>query len=511
MTAVSLAWVAVGLYVVLTVGLTVRGAMRTRSLSSFAVGNRDIPAFFVGLSLTAQLTSVATFVVNPGLIYQYGLAGLLGLGLSAGLGIILGLVFFSRRFRAMGESVQALTIPQWIGARYHSKGLRLFFGFVSFALVTFAVLIVLAVALVLGQLLQIHPKWLILAVVSFVFTYVMVGGVNTHAYTNAIQAMIMLVVALVLILSNLSMFWSGEGLMVELKTIQASLATVTNPSSLYFRNLFEVFVCNFLVGLAIVCQPHILSKTLYLKEDRQVKQYLTVAILAGLIFVGVMIVGLYARVLFDPVNQVGAIHSFWGGGAILTMDKVVPFYIVTNFSPTVRVLIGIGVLCAGLSTLEGILLALTAIMSSDLYLTLTGFGNAEFSQEETETRGRKALRFARVAMIGIAAITVWLALRQLYHPTGGSVAIFAQYGVYLLFTLSFFPLACGMFFPNIQRETVTASVVVAFIVYFAASWFKFTNMYNNPAFLATCSILSGWLVILLGSLLQGEAKKQFHH
>lgn len=508
MNAIVLAWVAVGAYVLLTIGLTIRGAMKTSSLESFAVGNRDIPPMFVGLSLTAQLTSVATFVVNPGLIYAFGVSGLLGLGLSAGLGIILGLIFFSARFRSMGATVQALTIPQWIGARYKSKGLRIFFAFLSFLLVTFAVLIVVAIARTMGILLNVNPNILISAVVLFVFAYVMLGGVNTHAYTNAIQAMIMLVVALVLILSNLSMFWSDPPLMKELADIQPTLATATNPYSLLFRNYFEVFVCNFLVGVAIVCQPHILSKALYLKEDSQVRQYLTVAILGGLVFVCVMVVGLYARVLFQPVNEVGSLFSMMSQAPVLKFDGIVPTYIFMNFSATVRVLIGIGILCAGLSTLEGILLALSAIISSDLFLTLTKPASDNPSKEEQEARGKKALMFARGMMIAVALLTIGLSMWQLAHPTAGSVAIFTQYGLYLLFTVSFFPLASGMFFPNVQRATITASVAVGFVVYFAVFFLKFTSMYNNPAFLATCSIISGWIVIAIGSIIQGKAKEE---
>lgn len=505
MNAVLLAWIAVGAYVLLTIALTVRGMLRTKSLESFAVGNRDIPPMFVGLSLTAQLTSVATFVVNPGLIYAFGLSGLLGLGLSAGLGIIIGLVFFSARFRSMGATVQALTIPQWIGARYKSKGLRVFFAILSFLLITFAVLIVVAVARVMGLLLNVPPNYLIAGVVLFVFAYVMLGGVNTSAYTNSIQAMIMLVVALVLILSNISMLWSDPPLMKELASIQPSLATAANPYSLLFRNYFEVFVCNFLVGIAIVCQPHILSKALYLKDDSQVRQYLTVAILGGLVFVGVMVVGLYARVLFNPVNQVGSIFSMMSQAPVLKFDGVVPLYILTNFSSTVRVLIGVGILCAGLSTLEGILLALSAIISSDLFLTFSPHAE-NATAEEKEKRGKKALLFARTVMILVALMTIWLSQWQLAHPTAGSVAIFTQYGLYLLFTVSFFPLASGMFFPNVQPRTIAASVAVGFVVYLGVFFLKFTHMYNNPAFLAACSIFAGWATIAIGSMLEGKAE-----
>ena len=62
------AWSLLGTYAVITGFLAYRGFRRTRSMEGFAVGNRDMSPVVVGLSLAAQLTTVATFVVNPGQI-----------------------------------------------------------------------------------------------------------------------------------------------------------------------------------------------------------------------------------------------------------------------------------------------------------------------------------------------------------------------------------------------------------------------------------------------------------
>ena len=106
MSHTALVWSALIVYVVITFALTIRGMRRTKDLASFAVGNRDIAPGWVGLSLTAQLTSVATFVVNPGLVYHYGLSALLGLGFAAGMGIIAGLCLLSGPFRTVGDKVR---------------------------------------------------------------------------------------------------------------------------------------------------------------------------------------------------------------------------------------------------------------------------------------------------------------------------------------------------------------------------------------------------------------------
>ena len=499
MSHLTLVWTALILYVGITLFLTVRGMMRTRDLTSFAVGNRDIAPAWVGLSLTAQLTSVATFVVNPGLVYHYGLSALMGLGFAAGMGIIAGLCVLSGPFRNVGDQVKALTIPQWIGARYDSKGLRIFFAVISLSLISFIVLIAVAIALTLFSLLQLtdinQTTWLVIGVMAFVFSYTLLGGANTSTYTNAIQALVMLVVGLILIFSGYELFMSGEGLFAKLSAINPTLISFTNPEpGGYFRNFFEVFFCNFLVGLAIVCQPHILGKSLLLKDSSQIKTYLGVAILAGTVFVSVMLVGLYARVSLDQLSRI---------------DLVVPTYIAKNFSSATQVLISIGLLCAGISTLEGLLLALSAIFSSDLYLT--------FRPLNPETRDqdlKKALKFGRIALVLVGVGCVLLSIWQLRNPTGGSVAIFAQYGVYLLFTATFLPIACGLFLPAVTRELVTAGIIASTLFYFIpAIVYKFAPtapffyMGNNPAILATCGIIAGWLVVGAGLMFGAKASE----
>lgn len=469
MSPVALGWAAVLAYLAVTAALVARGARRTSSLASYAVGSRDIPAGVVGLSLAAQLTSVATFVINPGLVYAFGFSALLGYGVSAALGITLALVFFSKRFRVHGVRVAALTIPQWIGARYDSVGLRAAFAALSLGLITFATLIVVGLSLVLSRLLVQPPEAVAVALVVLATTGVMLGGATGHAWTNAAQAAIMLVVAVVMVAWGLPLLGGEGGLAARLAAIDANLVRPVNPASPYFRNAFEVVFCNFLVGLAIVCQPHILAKALYLRDDRDVRRYLATAIASGVVFASVLVTGLWARLTLAAPQPI---------------DRAIPAWIAVAFPPALQVLVSVGLLCAGLSTLEGILLALSAIFSVDVY-PLVARGGGE----------RSAFVFGRVGLALVAVVTIGLALWQIEHPTGGTVAIFAQYGVYLLFTGSFLALGCGMFVPRAGRGLVTAAVAVAVSTYVAVAVLRPIPLANNPAVLATLGILAGWSLV----------------
>ena len=199
MTTATLTWIGLGLYVVVAAAFAIRGARKSSSVASYAVGSRDLPPWVVGLSLSAQLTSVATFVVNPGLVAHFGLAALLGYGVAAGSGITIGLAVLSGPFRETGARVMALTIPQWIGTRWGSKGLRLAFVVLSTGLLAFATLIVVALALVLASLLGVPAVAVAAAVLVYVLLAMATGGATAHAWINAFQAIVMLVVAVLLV------------------------------------------------------------------------------------------------------------------------------------------------------------------------------------------------------------------------------------------------------------------------------------------------------------------------
>ena len=105
-----------------------------------------------------------------------------------------------------------------------------------------------------------------------------------------------------------------------------------------------------------------MSKALYLRSERDVNRYLVTAMVAGTIFTSVLLVGLFARLTL---------------GGDLAPDRVMATYIATDFSPGLKALIMLGVLAAGFSTLEGVILALSAIFANDLYGNLARFAGVD--------------------------------------------------------------------------------------------------------------------------------------
>ncbi|MDX2437607.1 MAG: sodium:solute symporter [Acidobacteriota bacterium] len=476
-----LPWTLLIVYAAVIVFLAWRNRSRSSDIASFSIGSRRVPPFFVGLSLAANMTSVATFVINPGLIHAYGWAGVVGYGMAAPLGIFIGLVVTTKRFRQVGDQFTVLTLPQWLGERYQSKGLTVFFAVASMLQITFLVLIVTALVLVLMSVLQIGMWPALLMVVIFTFGYILFGGASLHVWSNSVQAITMLAVAVILVASGAAVFGEGlGGFFGKLDAVAPHYGSMINPTSLLFRSFFEVVIANFVIGLAIIMQPHIISKSLYLRSERDVNTYLVTAMVAGTVFTSVLVIGLYARMQL---------------GADLPPDRVVATYITSAFAPGLRAFIMLGVLAAGFSTLEGVILALSTIFGNDFYGTL-----ARARGVDPEQLKHRLLSVGRIFLVALAPITLVLSWRQIVSPSL-SVAIFTQNGVYGLFAATFAPVLFGIFSKRATAGLVLTAAITALVVHFGMYYGHITMYHNNPAVPATFALVISTTVMAIGSMM----------
>ncbi len=445
-------WLLVLAYMATILVLVVRGARRNKSVADYAVGNIAFSPIAVGLALAASTTSAATFIINPGLVAYFGLSAAFGLCVVLPISMFLSLVVLTKGFRKYGESVKALTLSQWVGDRYKSRPFAIFFAFLSLLLVTFIVLILVGLTKVVGASLGLNETLVLAGLVVFSFGYMMFGGANSMVYTNTVQGVIMLVVAVILLGSGWEHFSEGvSGFVGKLRAIDPNLASLYNVESPLFRDGFEVIFCTVVVGAAIVCQPHIITKSLLLKKERDVNRYLVVGIIVQMLFFLVVIVGLYARLEFPDLTL---------EGQPIAPDSVTSTYLVTQFSWFVGVLVFLGLISAGMSTLEGLIQSMSIIITNDLIHNLHDWITGRSLTD------RYLFVLNRVVIAGLAAVAFGLAYWQLIAPNL-SVIIFAQLGVYAYFAAAFVPVLFGTFLHETPRQAVMAAAVTAVVIHFA--------------------------------------------
>jgi len=444
-------WLLVTGYAVAIVALVVRGARRNVSVADYAVGNIAFSPLAVGLALAASTTSAATFIINPGLVAYFGLSAAFGLCVVLPVSMGLSLVVLTKGFRKYGGSVKALTLSQWVGQRFGSRPFAVFFALLSLLLVTFIVMILVGLTKVIAASLALPEVAVLAVVVAFSFGYMMFGGANSMVYTNTVQALIMIVVAVILLASGWEHWADGFGGLVErLRAVDPDLAGLYNPASPLFRDGFEVVFCTIVVGIAIACQPHIITKSLLLKEERDVNRYLAAGIAVQVLFFLVVVVGLYARLEFPDLTL---------DGAAIAPDSVVSTYLVTQFPWYVGVVVFLGLISAGMSTLEGLIQSLSIITTNDLV------ANVHRAATGRQLSDRFLFVFNRGVIVALAAVSFALAWWQLVSPNL-SVIIFAQLGVYAYFAAAFVPVLFGTFLDDTPLAAVASATVTALVVHY---------------------------------------------
>lgn len=414
MTPEIFKYLMVGGYALLVYWLSWLGMRRTRSMEGFSIGNKDMSPYLVGITLAASISSTATFVINPGFVYIHGLSAYLHYGVAGSLGILSAFLVLTRGFLRLGESNAALTIPQWIFHRYNHRGFSLFFAVINLLSITFVVLILVGCSLLVTGLFPVDQKSALLLVLLFVFSYVLMGGTYAHAYTNSLQGIMMMLVTGVLFLQGWKYF--GGDVFGALREVGADYAAAYNTrSSLYF-DFFSVFLSGFVITFALMLQPHILTKVLYLRSERDITRFIGTTVVVGSLFTLMLMIGFYARL---------------SGLEVDAQDAVVREYLLQEFSSSiwgeyVLVFVFITLLAAGMSTLDGILVSLSAMVVNDIVRPLAG----------DRVDGLVLSRWVLVAVGVIGVVLAW-------NPPP-LIGLFAQKGVYGLAAASLVPVLFGV-------------------------------------------------------------------
>lgn len=452
--------------------------MRTKSLQDYAVGTGFSP-IVVGLSLAASVTSAATFIINPGFVAVYGWSAFFAMSIVMPIGLFISLIVMTKSFQRIGSTTKAFTLAQWIGNRFNNKLHSRIIAFLSLLLITFVVLICVGIVKVLASALGAPELYVLLGLVIFVFGYTMFGGANSMIRNNAVQAVMISIVAVILLFSGYQYFDAGlSGFWDQIHAVDPLLTQKYNPESPLFRDFFEVVICNFIIGIAIVCQPHIITRSLMLKSEKDTNKYLVTSIVVLILFFSVLFVGLYARLQMPDLTQ---------DGIAVSLDSIVSVYVVNRFTPYLGVIVIFGLLAAGLSTLEGLVQSVSTSITNDIILPLS---KGNFSEN-------KKKNINRLVILILAVVTILMSYDQLVNPNL-SVGIFAQNGVYMFFSAAFVPVLFGIFLKDVHRQapliaTLTA-VAVYVLVYYGGITPYTAGPVKNPAVAGALAIVASVLV-----------------
>lgn len=390
--------IAFAAYLIMMIGVGIWSSKRTQGADDYFLGSRGLTGPVAALSAQASDMSGWLLMGLPGSVYALG-TGQAWIAIGLGLGTIINWLLIAKPLRAYTITNNSITLPEFLGNRYHDDK-KILLGVSSVVIVIFF-LVYTASALASGGKLfnsvfgiDYHTALVLGAVVILIYTFL--GGFLAVCTTDFIQGSLMFLGLLVVPIAAWG-FVSGD--------FSAAL-TSTGISSEHYLNLMyngdaPIKIQDILSGLAwglgYCGMPHILVRFMAIKNERELKKSSVIAIVWVVIsLTAAVIIGIVGRAFLAPVilGEAGAASS---ESVFIEMIKKV--FIENLPLAFIGGIFLCGILAAIMSTADSQLLVCSSAVSSDIYKDILN----------PDSDDQKILKIGRATTIIIAVIAIFIA------------------------------------------------------------------------------------------------------
>ena len=485
--------------IMIAVGLYSR--KHSTNVNDFVLGGRKVGPWLTAFAFGTSYFSAVVFVGYAGQFgYKYGVATTwIGIG-NAFIGSLLAWVVLGRRTRIMTKFLDAKTMPDFFGKRYHSKAMRIVAAIISFVfLIPYTSSVYNGLSRLFGMAFDIDYSICVIAMAGLTCVYVILGGYMATAINDFIQGIIMIGGIIAVIFSILNGQGGFLNALKELSLIPADPA-VTTPALAGSQGLFTSFFgpdpLN-LLGVVILTSlgtwglPQMVQKFYAIRDEKAVQTGTIIStIFAVIISCGCYFLGGFGR-LFDDVVA----RNDQGG---VLYDSVIPSMLSTLPDILIGVVIML-VLSASMSTLASLVLTSSSTITIDLLKD-----NVVKNMDD-----KKQLITMRIFLIIFIVLSVVMALKppaliaQLMGISWGALA-----GAFLA------PFLYGLYWKGVTRASVWSCFVVA-IGITVLNLFPATKFIQSPINAGAAAMIAGLIVVPVVSLLtpkmqEGEIKFVFN-
>ncbi len=396
-------------------------------IEDFLLANRDLPIFVLALTFMGSLFSAFTVVGVPGSVFSNGI-GAMGYIIFSFMLFILTMLFFGKPLRRYAAKHSLMSPIECVSHAYKSKWLGAYMAmFIILLLVPYLSLQLVGLGKLLegfsgGEIGYIEGVGFVLSIIAF---YMLFGGMRAVAYTDVVQTIAIFVGAIIGVYLFVTYNWGNiTNLFAELQISKPEMLSMPGPNSFYTGAMF-FSQSLFLVG--IIFQPHMLTRMMMAKDDKQINKIaISLFVVALLIFIPSMIFGLGGSLLFHETapNQIS--------GNIFAQLSTIGI-----IGTVVSALLFIGVIGASMSTADSLLLSMGQLVTRDLLRSFIVI-----------KRGWQIL-FARITMVSMLVFSFFIGLSPPQFMI--DLAIYSAAGV-----CAFIPTMVGMFWK--RRSTLAAFV-----------------------------------------------------
>ena len=416
------AWIFLTLYIGVMLALGYVASKRIRDADDFATARGSYGPVFLAFAFAATIASGGTFLGLPGFGYEFGLPAVWG-GILYPIGAYFGVLISMRLIATSGNRLGNRSIPEYLGDRYQSDGIRILVSIFSLILFFYLAAQLVSGLVMFEIMLGLSQEWALGITALVLLVYVTMGGAHADILTDGIQGFLMLVIAVVVIFLFLLGVGFEGGPSEVIDRVEASDPNNvgwTNPTTPIYHSWWSLLAL-LLSHIPLGLLPHLGNKLWALRDDRDRLLFVKLAFAIGITLGMLSLAGLLARGIFDD--------ALLAEGA--NPNQALPLLFLELFPTWLAALVGVGILCAIMSTADGLLVSSSQIVANDLYRrTLVPRLRPRPTDQEIDRRVLVLSRWSTAVILAACAIMAWFLIETnigliIWMGTGGMMAAFA--------------------------------------------------------------------------------------
>ena len=405
---------------------------KTNSLGDFFVLSGKAGVVVSGIAYFSTQFSMGTFLGTPGTIYGVGYAGMAISVPGAVFCMILPALLIGRKLITLGHKYGFLTMADYLTDRYDSKVMS---GVLGIMMLFF--LIPMMGAQIIGAGVIVHvftglPEWVgVVGMGIIVILYCMTGGMQGAMMTDVIQGSLMIATAIVTFVVSIVMGGGFSNINQTLHSMNEAYLTFPGangymPWTYYVSNI--VLWSFFTMG-----QPHLFTKFFAMKDHKTMFKAILLGT-AGMFFSATLIE-------WAGVNGIATIQN------IEKADQIVPMILQRGLNPFLASIFIAGIVAAGMSTIDGILVTTTGAVTRDIYQKLV---NKNATDESV-------MKLSKVITVIIGILVICFGV---FQPGGiFEINLFAFSGMAIFVV----PILFGIYWKKATAKGAIAAVVTGVI------------------------------------------------
>ena len=405
---------------------------KTNNIGDFFVLSGKAGVVVSGIAYFSTQFSMGTFLGTPGTIYGVGYAGMAISVPGAVFCMILPALLIGRKLITLGHKYGFLTMADYLTDRYHSKNMS---GVLGVMMLFFLVPMMGAQIIGAGVIVHVFtglPEWVgVVGMGIIVILYCMTGGMKGAMMTDVIQGSLMIATAVVTFIVSVVMGGGFSNINHTLQSMNEAYLTFPGangymPWTYYVSNI--VLWSFFTMG-----QPHLFTKFFAMKDHKTMFKAILLGT-AGMFFSATLIE-------WAGVNGIASIQN------IEKADQIIPMILQRGMNPFLASIFIAGIVAAGMSTIDGILVTTTGAVTRDIYQKII---NKDATDENV-------MKLSKVVTVIIGIIVICFGVFQ--PGSIFEINLFAFSGMAIFVV----PILFGIYWKKATAKGAIASVIVGII------------------------------------------------